>query len=138
MVGKSLAAFLIVLAFRHPVRTALTVSASLAQIGEFSFILASLGGALGLLPPEGRDFILAGALLSIALNPLTFAGIGPMSSFIEARPRLLDCWNGAAPSVTASRSRATQACAITPSSWATGASAAPSARCSRRRVCLSQ
>ena len=89
MVGKSLAAFFIVLAFRHPVRTALTVSASLAQIGEFSFILASLGGALGLLPPDGRDFILAGALLSIALNPLTFAGVGPLSRFIEARPRLL-------------------------------------------------
>ena len=63
MVGKSLAAFVIVLVFRHPVRTALTVSASLAQIGEFSFILASLGGALGLLPDDARDLILAGALL---------------------------------------------------------------------------
>ena len=89
MVGKSLAAFVIVLAFRHPVRTALTVSASLAQIGEFSFILASLGGALDLLPSEGRDLILAGALLSIALNPVTFAGIAPLSRFLEARPRLL-------------------------------------------------
>src|SRR4249920_3432448 len=58
MVGKSLAAFVIVLAFRHPVRTALTVSASLAQIGEFSFILASLGVMHGLLPPDGRDLIL--------------------------------------------------------------------------------
>jgi CPA2 family monovalent cation:H+ antiporter-2 len=90
MVGKSLAAFVIVLAFRHPVSTALTVSASLAQIGEFSFILASLGGALGLLPPDGRDFILAGAILSIALNPLAFACIGPITGFIEARPRLLE------------------------------------------------
>jgi CPA2 family monovalent cation:H+ antiporter-2 len=89
MVGKSLAAFVIVLAFRHPIRTALTVSASLAQIGEFSFILASLGAALGLLPPDGRDFILAGALLSIALNPVTFAGIEPLSRWIEARPWLL-------------------------------------------------
>jgi CPA2 family monovalent cation:H+ antiporter-2 len=89
MVGKSLAAFVIVLAFRHPVRTALTVSASLAQIGEFSFILAGLGASLGLLPPEGRDLILAGALLSIALNPLTFAGIAPLTRFFEARPRLL-------------------------------------------------
>ena len=70
MVGKSLAAFAIVLAFGYPVTTALTVSASLAQIGEFSFILAGLGVALGLLPPEGRDLILAGALLSITLNPL--------------------------------------------------------------------
>ncbi len=89
MVGKSLAAFVIVLAFRHPVRTALTVSASLAQIGEFSFILASLGAALGLLPPDGRDFILAGALLSIALNPLTFVAVAPLARFFEARPRLL-------------------------------------------------
>jgi CPA2 family monovalent cation:H+ antiporter-2 len=89
MVGKSLAAFIIVLAFRHPVRTALTVSASLAQIGEFSFILAGLGGALGLLPPDGRDLILAGAILSIALNPITFAGVAPLSRWIEARPRLL-------------------------------------------------
>ena len=89
MVGKSLAAFVIVLAFRHPVRTALTVSASLAQIGEFSFILASLGGSLGLLPADGRDLILAGAILSIALNPITFAGIAPMTRWLEARPRLL-------------------------------------------------
>src|SRR5688572_26502012 len=89
MVGKSLAAFVIVLAFRHPVRTALTVSASLAQIGEFSFILASLGGSLGLLPPDGRDLILAGAILSIALNPVTFLGIAPMTRWLEARPRLL-------------------------------------------------
>jgi CPA2 family monovalent cation:H+ antiporter-2 len=89
MVGKSVAAFIIVLAFRHPVRTALTVSASLAQIGEFSFILASLGGSLGLLPTDGRDLILAGAILSIALNPVTFAGIAPMTRWLEARPRLL-------------------------------------------------
>jgi CPA2 family monovalent cation:H+ antiporter-2 len=89
MVGKSLAAFIIMLAFRHPVRTALTVSASLAQIGEFSFILAGLGAALGLLPADGRDLILAGALLSIALNPLIFAGIAPLSNWLEARPRLL-------------------------------------------------
>jgi CPA2 family monovalent cation:H+ antiporter-2 len=89
MIGKSLAAFVIVLVFRHPVRTALTVSASLAQIGEFSFILANLGGVLGLLSPDGRDLILAGALLSIALNPLTFASIGPLTAWFEARPKLL-------------------------------------------------
>ena len=89
MVGKSVAAFIIVLLFRHPVRTALIVSASLAQIGEFSFILAGLGAALGLLPAEGRDLILAGALLSIALNPLTFAGIGPLTRWLETHPRLL-------------------------------------------------
>jgi CPA2 family monovalent cation:H+ antiporter-2 len=89
MVGKSLAAFVIVLVFRHPARTALTVSASLAQIGEFSFILAELGAKLGLLPQEGRDLILAGALLSIALNPVAFAGIAPITRWLEARPRAL-------------------------------------------------
>jgi CPA2 family monovalent cation:H+ antiporter-2 len=72
VIGKSLAAFGIVLAFRRPVGTALTISASLAQIGEFSFILASMGVALAILPPEGRDLILAGALISIVLNPLVF------------------------------------------------------------------
>ncbi len=72
MVGKSLAALAIVLAFRHPLSTALTVSASLAQIGEFSFILIGLGVSLGLMPAEGRDLVLAGALLSITLNPMVF------------------------------------------------------------------
>ncbi|MFH0297287.1 YbaL family putative K(+) efflux transporter [Bradyrhizobium sp. 31Argb] len=74
-IGKSVAAFFIVLAFRHPVSTALTISASLAQIGEFSFILAEIGVVTNLLPKEGRDLILAGAILSIMLNPLIFAGV---------------------------------------------------------------
>jgi monovalent cation:H+ antiporter-2, CPA2 family len=71
--GKSAAAYLIVRAFGHPTRTALAVSASLAQIGEFSFILAGLGAGLGILPPEGRDLILAGAILSILVNPFLFS-----------------------------------------------------------------
>ncbi|ABD08427.1 Potassium efflux system protein [Rhodopseudomonas palustris HaA2] len=71
--GKSLAAFLIVRMFGHPNMTALTISASLAQIGEFSFILASLGVSLALLPERGRDLVLAGAIISILLNPLMFA-----------------------------------------------------------------
>jgi CPA2 family monovalent cation:H+ antiporter-2 len=75
IVGKSLAAALIVLALRYPLDTVLTVSAALAQIGEFSFILAGLGSNLGLLPGEGQDLILAGALLSIALNPLLFRAV---------------------------------------------------------------
>ncbi|TPQ28828.1 cation:proton antiporter domain-containing protein, partial [Cupriavidus pinatubonensis] len=70
IVGKSIAAFALVLAFRYPLNTALTVSASLAQIGEFSFILAGLGLSLGLLPAEGMSLVLAGALISIALNPV--------------------------------------------------------------------
>jgi CPA2 family monovalent cation:H+ antiporter-2 len=72
IVGKSIAAFLIVRAFRYPADTALTIAASLAQIGEFSFILASLGTGLGVLPAEGRDLILAGAIVSIFINPFVF------------------------------------------------------------------
>jgi CPA2 family monovalent cation:H+ antiporter-2 len=70
--GKSAAAYGIVRLFGHGHATALTVSASLAQIGEFSFILAGLGVSLALLPAEGRDLVLAGAILSILLNPLAF------------------------------------------------------------------
>lgn len=88
IVGKSLAAFAIVLLFRYPVGTALVVSASLAQIGEFSFILAALGVAQGLLPPEGQTYILAGALLSIALNPVVFMALGPLEKWMAAHPRL--------------------------------------------------
>lgn len=87
--GKSLAAFAIVLAFGYPVTTALTVSASLAQIGEFSFILAGLGVALNILPTEGRDLIIAGALLSILVNPLLFATIEPIVAWLRDRPSLL-------------------------------------------------
>ena len=90
VLGKSVAAFAIVLAFGYPVGTALTVSASLAQIGEFSFILAGLGIALGLLPAEGRDLILAGALLSITLNPLVFAATDRIGGWFRQRPGLLD------------------------------------------------
>lgn len=72
VVGKSLAAYWIVRAFGHEKRTAMTVSVSLAQIGEFSFILAGLGVGLAVLPETGRDLILAGSLLSILLNPILF------------------------------------------------------------------
>jgi len=72
VIGKSLAAFGIVRLLRRPTEMALTISAALAQIGEFSFILASLGVSLGLLPVEGQNLILAGALLSITLNPVAF------------------------------------------------------------------
>jgi CPA2 family monovalent cation:H+ antiporter-2 len=90
MVGKSLAAFLIVLAFRHSIATALAISASLAQIGEFSFILAALAAALGLLPVEGQSLIVAGALISISLNPLSFAAAVRLGDWIRSRPRLLE------------------------------------------------
>ena len=75
IVAKSLAAFLVVRVFGHGRDTALVISAALAQIGEFSFILASLGMRLGVLPGEGRDLILAGAIISILLNPIVFAAL---------------------------------------------------------------
>ena len=84
LVGKSLVAFAIVLVLGYPISTAVLVSASLAQIGEFSFILAGLGMTLGLLPAEGRDLILAGALFSITLNPLIFYCVRPLTKWINS------------------------------------------------------
>lgn len=88
VVGKSLAALLLVLALRYPLNTALTVAVSLAQIGEFSFILAGLGVALGILPREGQSLILAGAIISIAINPFVFQLIEPAQAWIRSRSRL--------------------------------------------------
>ncbi|MBZ9849490.1 Kef family K(+) transporter [Mesorhizobium sp. CA14] len=85
VIGKSIAAFVIVVAFRYPIATALMISASLAQIGEFSFILAELGVGLKLLPEQGRDLILAGAILSILLNPLMFLVVDWMKPWLEKR-----------------------------------------------------
>jgi monovalent cation:H+ antiporter-2, CPA2 family len=82
VVGKSVAAMAITLAFRYPLNTALVVAASLAQIGEFSFILAGLGASLGILPAEGMSLILAGALISIAINPLIFSAINPFKKWL--------------------------------------------------------
>ena len=89
IVGKPLAAFLIVIALRRPARTGLIVAASLAQIGEFSFILAELGRSLGMLPGEGYGLILAGALISITLNPVVFRSVRPIEAW-------LDRWSGRA------------------------------------------
>jgi CPA2 family monovalent cation:H+ antiporter-2 len=86
VVGKSAAAAALVLMFRYPLNTALTVSASLAQIGEFSFILAGLGVSLKLLPIEGQSLILAGALISIAINPLIFASVQPLQALLRSQP----------------------------------------------------
>lgn len=88
VLGKFFAAFVLVLLFRYPLNSALTVAASLAQIGEFSFILAGLGMTLGLLPQEGMSLILAGALLSIALNPLLFAMVSPLNTWVLKRSAL--------------------------------------------------
>jgi CPA2 family monovalent cation:H+ antiporter-2 len=88
MLANPLVAAGLVLAFRYPLNTAMTVGASLSQIGEFSFILAALGVALGLLPTHGQSLIVAAALISIAANPLVFAGLRPAHAWIRSRSRL--------------------------------------------------
>ena len=88
LLGKSLVALGIVMIMGYPLNTALIVSASLAQIGEFSFILAGLGISHGLLTSEGLNLILAGALLSITLNPLAFAVADRACAFVRSHPAL--------------------------------------------------
>ncbi|MFC7497828.1 YbaL family putative K(+) efflux transporter [Enterovirga sp. GCM10030262] len=84
LVGKSAAAYAIVVAFGRPRRTAFTIAVSLAQIGEFSFILAALGTYLGVLADDARDLILAGAIISILINPLLFTAVGRFSRKMES------------------------------------------------------
>ena len=88
MVGKPLAAALFILLARYPLNTALTVGTSLAQIGEFSFILAGLGATLGILPPEARSLILAAALIAISCNSALFAAVEPLQRWVRERSAL--------------------------------------------------
>ena len=88
VVGKSVAAFAIMVAMRQPVRTSLLIAASMAQIGEFSFVMAGLSIALGLLPAEANNLVLAGALLSITLNSAVFGAVTPLARSIQDRPTL--------------------------------------------------
>jgi CPA2 family monovalent cation:H+ antiporter-2 len=92
LIGNSVTAFLIVRAYGYPQRTAVTIAATLAQIGEFSFILATLGVLLQILPAEGRDLILAGALISILANPLFFYAIDRFlpPPLLQSQPRTAD------------------------------------------------
>ena len=85
LVGKSVAAFLIVILFRYTVGVGMTIAASLSQIGEFSFILVGLGVAMGILPEEGRDLVLAAAMITIVLNPFAFALSRRLEPHLEAR-----------------------------------------------------
>ena len=85
LVGKTLAAGVLVLLLKYPLSTALTVAVSLAQIGEFSFILLGLGQSLNLVPPEATSLVVAGAIVSIALNPVLFAGVEPLRRWVLAR-----------------------------------------------------
>jgi len=86
VVGKSVGAFLIVRAFRYPGHTAFTISASLSQIGEFSFILAALAVSLNLMPREGQSLIVAGAIFSITLNPVAFWAASHAAHWLEPLP----------------------------------------------------
>ena len=90
VLGKSAASLAIVLGFRYPVHTALVISASLAQIGEFSFILAALGVSLGLVPREAQSLVVAGALLSITLNPFVFTAGERLARAVAARRALAE------------------------------------------------
>jgi CPA2 family monovalent cation:H+ antiporter-2 len=90
LVGKTVAAVLLVLLFRYTLNSALIVGASLAQIGEFSFILVGLGIALGLLPTEAQSLVLAAALVTIAINPLMFTAIEPGKRWLVARWPMLE------------------------------------------------
>jgi len=85
LIGKTVAAGALVLLLRYPLSTALTVAVSLAQIGEFSFILLGLGQSLKLVPPEATSLVVAGAIVSIALNPLLFAGVEPLRRWVLKR-----------------------------------------------------
>jgi monovalent cation:H+ antiporter-2, CPA2 family len=85
LVAKSVAALAIVRAFGRPWGTAATIAVSLAQIGEFSFILAGLGVTLGLMPEHGRELILAGAIISIVLNPMLFFALDRARPWLDAR-----------------------------------------------------
>ena len=88
VLGKTIAAVALVLAFRYPLNTALLVGASLAQIGEFSFILAGLGVGLGIMPVEGQSLVLAGALISIAANAAMFSAVEPARRWLLKRSAL--------------------------------------------------
>lgn len=88
LVGKPLAALAVVAFLGYSVRTALTVAIGLAQIGEFSFIPADMAGRLQIFPPTGRSVLVAGAIVSIGLNPLLFRLIEPLENAVRARPKL--------------------------------------------------
>jgi monovalent cation:H+ antiporter-2, CPA2 family len=97
--AKSLAAFAIVVLLRRPLRVALTVGAALSQVGEFSFILATLGLSLALIPEDAFQLVVAAALVSITLNPFLFRLIGPLEAAIQSRPGLLRVLDGRAEPV---------------------------------------
>ena len=85
IIGKPLAAFVVVILFRRPLRSALSISVALAQIGEFSFILAALATSLNILPSEATNALVVASVASITLNPLLYKGIGPVVGWLESK-----------------------------------------------------
>jgi monovalent cation:H+ antiporter-2, CPA2 family len=96
LLAKPLAALVIVMLLRYPARTALTVAIGLAQIGEFSFIVAQVSREHGLIPEEGQHVLVATAMISITLNPLLFRALDPMERWLRGRPRLWKLLNARA------------------------------------------
>ena len=90
LIGNTVVATVLMVLLRHPLRASLRLGASLGQIGEFSFILAALGVSLGVLSEDARSLLLGAALITIAINPLVFAGLDRMGEWIATRPRLHD------------------------------------------------
>ena len=88
LIGKPLVALLLVWAMRYPFRAALTVGIALAQIGEFSFILATIGRELGILTMEATNALVATSIVSIIVNPIAYRSIRPVERWLRERPRL--------------------------------------------------
>lgn len=104
--GKPLAAMLVVLTMKYPLKVGLSVAVALAQIGEFSFILGALGRDLGILPTEAMNTIIAVSIVSIVLNPLLYRSVGPLERWVSRRPALWRVLNPARePSASAFDSR---------------------------------
>jgi CPA2 family monovalent cation:H+ antiporter-2 len=114
LVGKPIAALLVIAALGYPSKVALTVAISLAQIGEFSFILGRMGTDLGVFPAEAMNTIVAAGILSIMVNPILFRGINPLERALAGRPRLWRALNRMAPSDEASSEKPARADATAP------------------------
>src|SRR6185436_11125016 len=109
VVGKGIVTFAITRSFGRPVRSALVISSSLAQIGEFSFILAGLGITLGILQEDARSLILGGAILSITINPLVMASANRVETWLEDRPSLLTRLEPREPAIDAAQVKSADA-----------------------------
>ena len=83
VIGKPLAALAVVLAFRKPLKSALSIAVALAQIGEFSFILAALAISLKIMPPEATNALVVASVISITINPMLYKAIGPSVRWLE-------------------------------------------------------